>query len=380
VKLHEYQAKMRLAQYGIPVPHGKIAMTPLAAYEIARDLAGPVVVKAQVHLEGRGRLGGIRFARTPDQAEEYAHGILGMAIQNYVVRKVLVEPAASILNEIYLGMVNDRAGGRPVMIASADGGIDIERVAHEDPERVTREYIDPFRGLLDYQARNLAGGINLPHEYWKVFTHIAKSLSRCYFESDAELLEINPLVLTREGRLLALDSKMEIDDNALYRQPQLAEMRDNDGEPREEARARAMGISYVKLDGQIGCMVNGAGLAMTTVDMIRLYGGKPANFLDIGGGAQANKVAAAMKIILGDAHVKSILLNIFGGITRCDEVARGILLALADVNTTLPLFVRLAGTNAEEGRAILEGAGIPNLNTAITLIDVTRKAIAATKV
>jgi succinyl-CoA synthetase beta subunit len=377
VKLHEYQAKTWLAQYGVPVPHGRIATTPQAAYTIARDLAGPVVVKAQVQVEGRGKFGGIRFARSPEQAEEYAHSILGMVIQTYVVRKVLVEPAANILNEIYLGITNDRAAGRPIIMASADGGIDIERIAHEDPERVTREHIDPFRGLLDYQARNLASGINLAHEYWKVFTHLAKNLSRCYLESDAELLEINPLVLTREGRLLALDSKIVIDDNALYRQPQLAEMRDGDGEPREEARARAMGISYVKLDGNIGCMVNGAGLAMTTVDMVRLYGGKPSNFLDIGGGAQANKVAAALKIILADTSVKSILLNIFGGITRCDEVARGILLALAEVNTTLPLFVRLAGTNAEEGRAILEGAGIPTLSTAGTLSDAAHQAIAA---
>ncbi|MBZ0279641.1 MAG: ADP-forming succinate--CoA ligase subunit beta [Anaerolineae bacterium] len=382
MNLHEYQSKFRFAEFGIPVPHGKTATTPQEVYEVARELGGPVVVKSQVLVGGRGKAGGIKVAQTPEQAEQVANSILGMNIKGLIVRKVLVDPASNIASEIYLGITNDRAAGKPVIMASSEGGVEIEIVAKEKPEAIIREHIDPFLGLLDYQARNLASGINLPHEHWKLFSKIASSLYKCFLASDAVLAEINPLVITKENQLLALDGKMIIDDNSLYRHVDLAEMRDTDAEPKEETQARAAGISYVKLNGQIGCMVNGAGLAMTTMDMTKLYGGDeigPANFLDIGGGAQANKVAAALRIILADPNVKSVLFNIFGGITRCDEVARGILQALDEVKTTVPMVIRLAGTNAEEGRAIIDSATIPNLSSAATLTEAAKKAVEAAR-
>ncbi|MBC6937159.1 MAG: ADP-forming succinate--CoA ligase subunit beta [Chloroflexi bacterium] len=382
MNLHEYQSKFRFAEFGIPILKGKTASTPQEAYEAARELGCPVVVKAQVLVGGRGKAGGVKVARTPEQAEDHANAILGMKIKGLTVRKVLIDPAANIAQEIYLGITNDRAAGRPVIMASSEGGIEIEQVARENPDAIAREHIDPFLGLLDYQARNLASGINLPHEHWRVFSRIAANLYRCYLASDAVLAEINPLVITGENQLIALDGKMIIDDNALFRQPQLAEMRDTDAEPKEETLARAAGISYVKLNGQIGCMVNGAGLAMTTMDMTKLYGGDeigPANFLDIGGGAQASKVAAALRIILDDANVKSVLFNIFGGITRCDEVARGILEALNEVPSSLPMVIRLVGTNSEEGRAIIDNANIPNLSSAATLTEAAKKAVEAAR-
>jgi succinyl-CoA synthetase beta subunit len=382
VNLHEYQSKQRFGRFGIPVPTGKVATTPTEAYEAARELGGTVVVKAQVLAGGRGKAGGVKLARTPEEAEQVANQILGMQIKGLTVRKVLVDPASNIGTEIYLGVTNDRAAGRPLMMASSEGGVEIEQVAHDNPEAIIREHIDPFLGLRDYQARNLASGINLPREHWKAFTKIAHSLYNAYMASDATLAEINPLVITKENQLIALDGKMSIDDNALFRQTELAEMRDIDAEPKEVIQARAAGLSYVKLDGQIGCMVNGAGLAMTTMDMTKLYGGEnigPANFLDIGGGAQADKVAAALRIILSDKNVKSILFNIFGGITRCDEVARGILQALGEVPSQLPMIVRLNGTNAEEGRAIIQNANIANLYYADTLTEAAQKAVAAAK-
>ncbi len=382
MNLHEYQTKFRFADFGIPIMRGKTASTPQEAYEIARDLHGPVVVKAQVLAGGRGKAGGVKLAQTPEQAEEVAGKIIGMTIKGLIVRKVLVDPAVNIGSEIYLGIVNDRTIGKPVMMASSEGGVEIEQVARENPDAIIREQIDPFLGLLDYQARNIASGINLPHEHWKVFTKIATNLFKVYMASDAVLAEINPLVITGDNQLIALDGKMIIDDNALYRHTDLSDMRDTDAEPAEETQARAAGISYVKLDGQIGCMVNGAGLAMTTMDMTKLYGGEgvgPANFLDIGGGAQAAKVAAALRIILADTNVKSVLFNIFGGITRCDEVARGILQALDEVKTSIPMVIRLAGTNAEEGRAIIDAAQIPNLASAATLTEAAKKAVDAAK-
>lgn len=378
MNLHEYQSKTRFAEFGIPTPKGKTATTPQEVYEIARELGGAVVVKSQVLVGGRGKAGGIKVAQTPEQAEQVANNILGMKIKGLTVRKVLVDPASNIAKEIYLGIVNDRTTGRAVIMASSEGGVEIEQVARENPDAIIREQINPFLGLLDYQARNLASGINLPHEHWKAFGKIAASLYKCYLASDAVLAEVNPLVITKENQLLALDGKMIIDDNALYRHPDLAEMRDTDAEPHEETEARAAGISYVKLNGQIGCMVNGAGLAMTTMDMTKLYGGDsvgPANFLDIGGGAQASKVAAALRIILADPNVKSVLFNIFGGITRCDEVARGILQALDEVKTQIPMVIRLAGTNSEEGRAIIDAAHIPNLSSAATLTEAAKKAV-----
>ncbi len=382
MNLHEYQTKFRFADFGIPIMKGKTAATPQEAYDIARELNGPVVVKAQVLAGGRGKAGGVKLAQTPEQAEQVASNIIGMTIKGLIVRKVLVDPAVNIGSEIYLGIVNDRTIGRPVMMASSEGGVEIEQVARENPNAIIREQIDPFLGLLDYQARNIASGINLPHEHWKVFTKIATNLFKVYMASDAVLAEINPLVITGDNQLIALDGKMIIDDNALFRHTDLSDMRDTDAEPLEETQARAAGISYVKLNGQIGCMVNGAGLAMTTMDMTKLYGGEgigPANFLDIGGGAQAAKVAAALRIILADPNVKSVLFNIFGGITRCDEVARGILQALDEVKTNIPMVIRLAGTNAEEGRAIIDAAHIPNLASAATLTEAAKKAVDAAK-
>ncbi len=382
MNLHEYQTKARFAEYGIPITRGKTATTPQGVYEIARELGGSVVVKAQVLAGGRGKAGGVKVAHTPEAAEEVASKIIGMTIKNLIVRRVLVDPAVNIASEIYLGIVNDRSSGKPVMMASAEGGVEIEIVAHEKPEAIIREQIDPFLGLLDYQARNLASGINLPHEHWKAFTKIATNLFKCYSASDAVLAEVNPLVITKENQLLALDGKMVIDDNALFRHIDLADMRDTDAEPIEETQARAAGITYVKLNGQIGCMVNGAGLAMTTMDMTKLYGGEsigPANFLDIGGGAQASKVAAALRIILSDPNVKSVLFNIFGGITRGDEVARGILQALDEVKTNIPMVIRLAGTNAEEGRVLIDAAKVPNLVSAATLTEAAKKAVEAAR-
>ena len=382
MNLHEYQSKRRFAKYGIPVLPGDVASTPEEARQIAREIGGTVVVKAQVLVGGRGKAGGVKLAQNPDEAEERARQILGMSIKGHIVHKVLIDPAANIVNEIYLGITNDRQTGCAVMMSSSEGGVEIEQVAHENPNAIIREQISPSLGLRDYQARNIANAINLPREHWTVFTAIAQALYRCYSESDATLAEINPLVITGDGVLLALDGKMIIDDNALFRQKELGEMRDTSAEPEAERIARQAGLTYVKLPGQIGCMVNGAGLAMTTMDMIKLYGGEgvgPANFLDIGGGAQADRVAAALRIILSDPNVKAILFNIFGGITRGDEVAHGILQALDEVKTDLPMIIRLAGTNSEEGLAIIREAHLSNIHSAATLTEGAKKAIAAAR-
>jgi succinyl-CoA synthetase beta subunit len=382
VNLHEYQTKARFADFGIPIKRGKTATTPQEANQIARELGGSVVIKAQVLTGGRGKAGGVKLASSPDEAEQKAADIIGMRIKHLIVRRVLVDPAVNIGKEIYLGITNDRASGKPVLIASSEGGVEIEIVAAKNPDAIIKEIIDPENGLFDYQARKVASDINLPYEHWKAFVKIATALYRCYAASDALLAEINPLVITKENEMIALDGKMVIDDNALPRHPNLDEMRDTDAEPAEETQARAAGISYVKLDGQIGCMVNGAGLAMTTMDMTKLYGGEsigPANFLDIGGGAQASKVAAALRIILADPNVKSVLFNIFGGITRCDEVAKGILQALDEVKTPVPMVIRLAGTNAEEGRAIIDAANLSNLSSAATLTEAAKKAVEAAR-
>jgi succinyl-CoA synthetase beta subunit len=383
VNLHEYQTKQRFAKFGIPVRVGRVATSPTEVFQIAREIGGPVVIKAQVLTGGRGKAGGVKVAATPDEAEDKASKILGLDIKGHITRRVLVDPASTIAKEIYLGIVNDRTACKPLMMASSAGGVDIEEVAAHTPELIIREHIDPFLGLRDYQARNIASGINLPREHWRAFTRIAQGLWACFSQSDAVLAEINPLVITQENELIALDGKMTIDDNALYRQLELAEMRDIDSEPLAETQARAAEISYVKLDGQIGCMVNGAGLAMTTMDMTELFGGQdgigPANFLDIGGGAQSDKVAAALRIILSDPHVKSILVNIFGGITRGDEVARGILQAREQVGMTLPMIVRLNGTNAEIAREIIRSANLPNLHYAETLTEAATLAVKAAK-
>jgi succinyl-CoA synthetase beta subunit len=383
VNLHEYQTKQRFAKFGIPAPLGKVATTPSEVYAIAKEIGGTVVVKSQVLVGGRGKAGGIKVARTPDEAQQHAENILGrLEIKGVLVRRVLVDPGANIAKEIYLGIVNDRAAGKPLMMASSEGGVEIELVAKENPKAIIREHIDPFLGLRDYQARNLASGINLPREHWKAFTKIAQGLYQCFVQSDAVLAEINPLVITGEGSLIALDGKMSIDDNALFRQAELAEMRDIDAEPLAETQARAAEISYVKLDGQIGCMVNGAGLAMATMDMTKKFGGEdigPANFLDIGGGAQSDKVLAAMRIILSDPNVRSILVNIFGGITRGDEVARGILMAREQIGIAMPIIVRLNGTNAELAREIIRNANLPNVFYADTLTEAAQLAVKAAK-
>lgn len=374
MKLHEYQSKQYFARYGIPIPRGRVAVTAHEAKQIAAEFGSRVVIKSQVLVGGRGKAGGIRLAKTPKNAEDMATQILGMEIKGLPVRKVLVEEAANIETEIYLGLTNDRAERKPVIMASAAGGVDIEEVARKTPEKIIKVYINPLLGLFDYQVRALATGLDLPHDHWRTFGRISHGLWQAFKNSDATLAEINPLVITSEGRLLAVDGKMVLDDNALFRHPNLADMRDRDAEVEVETEARKYGLSFIKLDGQIGCMVNGAGLAMATMDIIKLFGGEPANFLDIGGGASAEKVAAALRIILQDPNVKAVLFNIFGGITRCDEVARGISTALEEIRPQIPMVARLVGTNAEEGRQILADV---NMITAVTLTDAAKKAIVA---
>ena len=376
MKLHEYQSKQIFAKYGVPIPRGRVAATAAEARQIAEELGGRVVIKAQVLVGGRGKAGGIKLADSPEQAEELATQILSMELKGLPVRKVLVDEAANIEKEIYLGITNDRAARKPVMMASSEGGVDIEEVARRSPEKIIKIHIDPLLGLRAYQTRDLALGIDLPREYWKDFAKICFGLWEAYKTSDATLAEINPLVITAEGQLLAVDGKMVIDDNALFRHPDLAEMRDLDVEAPAEIEARKYGLSYIKLDGSIGCMVNGAGLAMTTMDVIKLYGGEPANFLDIGGGASAEKVAAAFRIILSDPNVKAVLINIFGGITRGDEVAKGILAAMEEVKPEVPMVARIVGTNAEEGRRLLADA---DMITAETLAEAAQKAVEAAK-
>ncbi len=376
MKLHEYQSKQIFAKYGIPIPRGRVAATADEAKQIAKELGGRVVVKSQVLVGGRGKAGGIRLAKSPDEAADLASQILAMEIKGLPVRKVLVDAAANIVSEIYLGITNDRAARKPVMMASSAGGVEIEEVARETPEKIIRVHIDPLLGLRDYQARDIAAGIDLPRDHWRTFGQIARGLWQAYQDCDATLAEINPLVITQEAQLVALDGKMLIDDNALYRQPALADMRDLDVEAPSEIEARRYGLSFIKLDGNIGCMVNGAGLAMTSMDILKLFGGLPANFLDIGGGASSEKVSAALRIILSDPNVKAVLFNIFGGITRCDEVARGICVALDEVKPKVPMVVRLVGTNAEEGRQMLAEA---HMITAETLVDAAQKAVAAAR-
>ena len=373
MKLHEYQSKSLFAQYSIPIPRGEVATAPEEARRIAREFGGRVVVKAQVLVGGRGKAGGIRLARDPDEAERTAAEILAMEIKGLPVRAVLVDEAADISTEIYLGVVIDRTQRRAVVMASSAGGVDIEEVARETPEKIVRMAIDPFLGLRDYQAQQVAAGIGLDRDLARDFVTIARGLYQCFLDCDGSLAEINPLVVTKGRKLVALDGKIVLDANALFRHPDLAALRDVSEEAPSEAEARQRGLSYIKLDGEIGCMVNGAGLAMATMDLIQLFGGSPANFLDIGGGAQSDKVAAALRIILADPNVKSVLFNIFGGIARCDEVARGIVAALRDVNPGVPMVARLVGTNEEEGRRILAEA---RMETAVTLVEGIKKAVA----
>ena len=374
MNLHEYQSKRIFAKYGIPIPKGEVAATPAEARAIAERLGPPVVIKSQVLVGGRGKAGGIKVAKSVDDAETLATQILGMNIKGLTVKKVLVDEAANIAKEIYLGAVLDRAQRRVVLMASSEGGVEIEEVAKHTPEKIIKVAVHPFLGLRDYQALELAEGIGLPKEHLTTFVKIARSLYQAYLENDATLAEINPLVITGDNRLIALDGKIVIDDSALFRHADLAEMRDPDAEDASEIEAREHGLNYINLDGEIGCMVNGAGLAMATMDIVKLYGGNPANFLDVGGGASAEKVAAALRVILRDQRVKAVLINIFGGITRCDEVARGVLSAINSLEVKVPFVVRLVGTNEAEGRRLLAEA---NMITATSLADAAQKAVAA---
>jgi len=343
----------------------------------AGQIGLPVVIKAQVLVGGRGKAGGVKVAKTLDEAEAKARDILNLSIKGLPVRRVLVDPAADIRGEIYLGIVIDRVSRRAVMMTSAAGGVDIEEVAATTPEKIVRTPIDPFVGLPDYLARDVAAQIDLPRALWPDFVKIARGLAAAFAANDASLAEINPLAIVGQAggapALMALDGKMVIDDNALFRHPDLAAMRDPDEDSEAEKKARESDLSYISLDGEIGCMVNGAGLAMATMDIIQYYGGQPANFLDVGGGARADKVAAALRIILADPKVKAVLFNIFGGITRCDEVARGIVTALQEVKPNVPMVARLVGTNQEEGNRILAEA---QLVTANTLAEAAQKAVA----
>jgi succinyl-CoA synthetase beta subunit len=372
MKLHEYQSKVILSRYGVPIPKGRVALSASEAKQIAAELGGRVVIKSQVLVGSRGKAGGIRLAKSLKEVEELATAILSMEIKGLPVRKVLVDEAVSIAEELYLSITDDRTTGRPVLIASGDGGIDIETIAEQSPEKIVRVSIDPLLGLKEYQSRNVAVGIELPRDLWRPFSQITQGLWQAYIENNLQLAEINPLVITEDQRLMALDAKLIVDDNALFRHPELADLRDMDAEDPVEIEARKYGLSYIKLDGEIGCMVNGAGLAMATMDIIKLYGGNPANFLDIGGGASAEKVAAAFRIILTDANIRAVLINIFGGITRCDEVARGILGVMAEMKLHVPMVVRLVGTNAEEGARLLADA---HMITATTLVDAAQKAV-----
>ncbi len=376
MKLHEYQSKQMFAKYGIPIPRGEVATRPEDARRIASELGKRVVIKAQVLVGGRGKAGGVKLANNPDEAERVTSQILGMDIKGLTVHKVLVDEAADIKQEIYLAVTLDRVQRRVIMIASAAGGMDIEEVARTAPEKIIRVAIDPFLGLREYQTRQIAYAIGLDRSLVKDFNTIAQGLYQCFIDVDGSLAEINPLIVNGAGKLQAVDGKILTDDNALFRHGDMAVLRDVDEEAPSETEARQRGLSYIKLDGEIGCMVNGAGLAMATMDMTQLFGGSPANFLDIGGGAQADKVAAALRLILADPNVKAVLFNIFGGITRCDEVARGIVAALEEVKPHVPMVARLVGTNEEEGRQILAAA---KMETAKTLAEAAQKAVAAVK-
>jgi succinyl-CoA synthetase beta subunit len=374
VKLQEYQAKRVLAAYDVPVPCGEVASSAVAVRSIAERLGQAVVVKAQVLVGGRGKAGGIVRADMPEQAAQAAERLLGSSINGELVRTVLIEPLAPIAQELYLGLTINRQALRIALVGSADGGVDIEETARLHPEHVHTVLLDPLLGLRPFHSVRLARAMDLARPLWPSFAAIASALYRVGQESDALLVEVNPLVVTTAGTLLALDAKMVIDDNALSRQKDRISQDDVVGEGIEELTARQAGITYIKLAGHVGCMVNGAGLAMATMDLIKLSGGEPANFLDIGGGARAERVETALRLILTDPQVRAVLVNIFGGITRCDEVARGILRALEQVQCHVPLVVRLVGTNEAEGRRILEQA---SLTTAPSLAEGARVAVAA---
>jgi succinyl-CoA synthetase beta subunit len=372
VNIHEYQAKEVFAGYGIPIVAGKVATTAEEAKKIASEAGGPVVVKAQVHAGGRGKAGGVKLAQNPDEAREKAEAILKLSIKGYPVRKVLVVPAAEIAKEYYLGVTMDRGAKRPVIIASAAGGVDIEEVARTTPEKIHRYHLTRRGAFRSYEARAVTLKIEPRKEIALKMARVLERLVEVFWASDASLVEINPLITTPDDKVIALDAKMVIDDNALYRQPRLASYREDESE--DAAAAREMGLSFVPLEGNVGCVVNGAGLAMATMDLIKHYGGEPANFLDIGGSSNPDKVTTAMRIILDDPQVKAVLFNIFGGITRCDDVAQGILAALKNLDVRVPVVVRLTGTNEEIAREMLARA--EGVEPAATMDDVVKTALA----
>lgn len=387
MNIHEYQAKQIFQKYGVPTPKGKVASSVEEAVENAKELGGPIwVVKAQIHAGGRGLGGGVKLAKSIDEVKELADEILGMTLVTHqtgpegkLVQKVYIEDGADIQDEFYLGMVLDRAKEMPVMMASTEGGMEIEEVASKTPEKIIKVAIDPAIGFQAFHARDLAFGLGLPKEQQGTFFKFAKALYDVYMDNDAELIEINPLVRTGKGEFIALDGKMGFDDNALYRHPDIEAMRDESEEDPDEREASQYGLSYVALDGEIGCMVNGAGLAMGTMDTINYMGGTPANFLDVGGTANAQTVAKGFEIILKNPNVKAIFVNIFGGIVRCDRIANGILEATKLVDVNVPVIVRLDGTNAPEAAEILKNANIDNVIPAEDLADGAKKAVAAAK-
>jgi succinyl-CoA synthetase beta subunit len=372
LKVHEYQAKELFVERGLAVPRGEVATTPNEAESIAKKLGGTVVVKAQVHVGGRGKAGGVKFAKNQAEAKAKAAAILGMDIKGLTVEKVLVTEAVDIADEYYLGLIMDRASQGPMFIVSAAGGMDIEQVAATEPEKIHTLAIDPRYGARPYQLRALAYKVTDDPAVVKGMTKALAVLYDVFMKSDASLIEINPFVRTTDGACWSVDAKLNIDDNALYRQPRIAEMRDLSSEDPSEVEAKEAGLSFVKLDGNVGCLVNGAGLAMATMDLVQYFGGMPANFLDIGGSSNPEKVVSAMRIILRDPQVKAILFNIFGGITRCDDVAAGLLKATEQLKVTVPIVVRLTGTNEKEARAMLEGS---QLVPATTMDEAVQKAL-----
>ncbi len=385
MNIHEYQAKEILKRFGIPVPRGRVASTSQEAGAIAQEMGSSCVIKAQIHAGGRGKAGGVKLAATPEEAEKIAGEMLGKKLVTHQTgpegreaKRLLVEERLDIDRELYLGLVLDRSASRPSLIASAEGGVEIEEVAQKNPEKILKEVIDPAVGLLSFQGRRLAYGLGLPQERLGALVSLLQGLFRAFMELDCSLAEINPLVLTRDGKLFALDAKMNFDNNALFRHPEVATLRDVDEEDPKEVEASKLGLSYIALDGNIGCMVNGAGLAMATMDIIKLYGGEPANFLDVGGGATRDKVSEAFKVLLSEKRVEGVLVNIFGGIMRCDVIAQGVVEAARETRVTVPLVVRLQGTNMELGRKILSESGL-SITPAETMAEAAEKIVKAVK-
>ena len=373
--LYEYQGKQLFARYGIPVSDGVIAATPGEARAAAEELGGPVVVKAQVLVGGRGKAGGIQLAADPAEAEQHAEAILGMDIKGHTVHRVWIERSSEIAREYYFSVTFDRGAKRPLLMLTTAGGIEIEEVAASTPERLARLHVDPLVGFQPFHARRLCFDARLPPEEMRQAGDIMAAAYRAFVETDAMLVEINPLIVTPEGELRALDSKYTVDDNALFRHPDIAEMRDLGALPPEERMALERGVTYVKLDGYIGILGNGAGLVMSTLDVVAGAGGAPANFLDVGGGAQADEIVTAMEVLLSDPNVRAVLFNVFGGITRCDEVARGILTALDRLDVKVPMVVRLDGTNDVEGRQLLADAAPPNVHVEETMLGAAERVV-----